>query len=71
MARKQVFQALTAAIRAPFSKRFGLGANVAALDYAQDNGFRQLQSNAANTADIEVFSVDANNNLILTVHPPE
>jgi hypothetical protein len=63
MARTQkLLRSLTAAIRAPWSKRFPfLGTNINFIDYAWDNAFRLLQSNAADTADLELLTVDSNN----------
>jgi hypothetical protein len=58
------FKTLTAAIRAPFSKRFGLAQNPNLIDYSYDNGFAQRYSNAADTADVLADSVDSDNTLL-------
>lgn len=59
------FKDLTAAIRAPFFKRHGLGrsGDFSSVDYAFDNNFAQVWRNAADTADVEALRVDADNNI--------
>lgn len=61
MAARNGFKMLTAAIRAPFSKRFGLSQNANLIDSDFDNSYRQTWSNAADTNSIEALSVGSDN----------
>lgn len=56
--RKLTYKNLTAAIRAPFAKRFGVENTPLVQDHAETNDFRHLTSNAAESYDIEVYRVD-------------
>jgi hypothetical protein len=57
------FKNLTAAIRAPFVKRHGLASNADHIDSAYDNDFAVKSRNAADTADVELLRVDADDNI--------
>lgn len=59
MARKATFKDLTAAIRSPFVKRYGLLTNTTPVDHSSSNDFRRLSSNAADTYDLEDMRRDA------------
>src|SRR5512144_520724 len=54
---------LTAAIRAPFWSRFGLGLAADRPDCAYDNAFTLRWRNAANTADIDVLTVNSSDEI--------
>jgi hypothetical protein len=61
------FKDLTAAIRAPFMKRHGLlrANDQLTADHAYDNNFTRKWRNAADTADVDVLRVDADDNIQL------
>lgn len=61
MARKASFEALTAAIRAPFVKRYGLLSSTTPVDHSESNDYRHLIANAANSYDVEVLRLDSDN----------
>lgn len=59
--RKLTYKDLTAAIRAPFAKRFGIQSTPLVQDHAETNDFRHLVSSAADSYDLEVSRVDTDN----------
>lgn len=56
---KQLRNAITAAIRAPFLKRGGLTNDISGIDYARDNATPLRWRNAADTADVDALNVDS------------